>query len=114
MEKVPPDAVQGPAAHVFDRLGETYERLALAAESLACTLDYSAAIRDDLAGLQPQAREHAGRDRRLAAAERAAAHALRARELPPPQVREVIRSGGRVGSPGGGHGGAGPEAAAGS
>jgi hypothetical protein len=71
-----------------------FEALAQVAEGIAQTVDRSAAIYDDAVHLQG-AIEHAARARRFAAAERAAAAAYREHRVPPDDVRQVIRDGGR-------------------
>src|SRR3954465_14965808 len=87
-----PDATGGPA--------EEFEFLACIAEALADTLEVSADVHHGVAEYLPGAAEHAQRDRRLAAAERAAASAYRRAEVPPDEVRRVIRDSGRTGADG--------------
>lgn len=68
-----------------------FETLAGTADALAETISRSAEVHDEMVGQVPGAAEHAERDRRLAGAERAAAESLRRHELPPENVRQVIR-----------------------
>jgi hypothetical protein len=68
------------------------------------TIEYSADVHADMTRTQPEAHEHAERDRRLAAAERAAAAALRHGELPSDAARRVIRAGGGAAGEQGGPG----------
>ena len=81
---------------IADELSKTRQRLAQTAESIARTVEWSADVHAGLADKGPEVLEHAERDRRFAAAERAAAAALRRGELPPEAARRVIRAGGRV------------------
>ena len=74
-----------------DRMAETSETLARTAEALAETAERSADVHDAMAAYRPDAREHATRDRALAEAERQAAAAFRRGEVPPDDVRQVIR-----------------------
>lgn len=69
----------------------TFEALAKTADAIAETAEASAVVHDDATGHLPGAAEHAERDRRFAAAERAAAQAYRDHDVPPAEVREVIR-----------------------
>jgi pyruvate/2-oxoglutarate dehydrogenase complex dihydrolipoamide acyltransferase (E2) component len=68
-----------------------FERLADLAEQVAGTAEHSADVHDGIGAHLPGAREHAERDRRLAAAERAAAAAYREHRMPSDEVRAVIR-----------------------
>jgi anti-sigma factor RsiW len=70
---------------------DSFEALARTADAIAETAEASAEVHDQAVGLLPGAAEHAERDRRFAAAERAAAHAYRNHEVPPDDVRQVIR-----------------------
>jgi septal ring factor EnvC (AmiA/AmiB activator) len=69
----------------------TFEALAATADRIAESAEHSAAVHDELGDHLPGAHEHAERDRRFAAAERAAAAAYRAHEVPSDEVRQVIR-----------------------
>jgi hypothetical protein len=70
---------------------ELFQALARTAESVARTAEYSADVHDNATKTLPDAREHAARDRRLAEAERAAAAAYRNEQVPPHDVRQVVR-----------------------
>jgi hypothetical protein len=70
---------------------DTFEALARTADAIAETAEAGAAVHDQAVGHLPGAAEHAERDRLFAAAERAAAHAYRNHEVPPAEVRQVIR-----------------------
>lgn len=71
-----------------------FDNLASIAERLAATLDARADLHDELVDRLPDAAAHSARERRLAAAERAAAAAYRNRELPSDDVRRIIRGDG--------------------
>jgi len=75
-----------------DRRRKQLQRMADAAEGMANTAEASARVHDQMA--HPAAAEHAARERMLAAAERDAAEALRAGELPSQASREAIRASG--------------------
>jgi hypothetical protein len=77
-----------------DRRDRQFQRLAEAAEAMAATAETSARIHDQMTNEQPDAAEHAARERLLAAAERDAAEAFRAGELPSSASREAIRASG--------------------
>jgi hypothetical protein len=67
----------------------------------AAAVEYSAVVHADMARTRPEAHEHAEHDRRLAAAERASAAALRHGELPSDAARRVTRAdGGAIGEQG--------------
>jgi hypothetical protein len=70
---------------------DAFEALARTAEGIAQTADYSADVHENATQYLPGAGEHAARDRRLADAERAAAAAYRDRQVPPPDVQQIIR-----------------------
>jgi hypothetical protein len=74
-----------------NRPTDMFEALARTAEAIAETAEASTDVHKQAAGNLPGAEEHAARDRRLAAAERASAHAFRNHEIPPDEVRQVIR-----------------------
>jgi len=74
-----------------DKQAELFQALARTAESVARTAEYSAEVHDDATKALPDAGEHAARGRRLAEAERAAAAAYRNEEVPPREVRQVLR-----------------------
>jgi hypothetical protein len=90
------DVAPGRHADIFAALDETRQKVARTAEYIARVAEQSADLHDALAGSVPDAEEHAVRDRRLAAAERTSAAALRRGGLPPESARRVIRAGGRV------------------
>jgi hypothetical protein len=69
----------------------TFDELARTADAIAETAEASAGVHDQAAGFLRGAEEHAERDRRFAAAERAAARAYRSHQVPPDEVRQVIR-----------------------
>jgi hypothetical protein len=73
------------------RAGDLFETLARTADAIADTAEMSARVHDRAAAYLPGAAEHARRERRLAAAERAAATAYRNREVPSAQVIRAIR-----------------------
>src|SRR3954452_569025 len=77
------------------RTSDSFDAVAGAAEALADTLDMSAHVHDEIAERVPDAAQHAEQERRLAAAERAAAAAYRRGEIPADEVRQVIRDSGR-------------------
>jgi len=71
----------------------TREAMAKIAESIADVAEYSATVHDQMSSRVPGAAEHAARDRRLAAAERAVAAAYRqGRTAPAAARREIIDS----------------------
>jgi hypothetical protein len=70
---------------------DTFDDLARTADAIAETAEASAEVHDQATEYLPGAAEHADRDRRFAAAERAAAHAYRNHQIPPDAVRQVIR-----------------------
>jgi hypothetical protein len=74
-----------------DKQEELFQALGRAAESVARTAEYSAEVHDNATKVLPDAGEHAARDRRLAEAERAAAVAYRNQDVPPCEVRQVVR-----------------------
>jgi hypothetical protein len=80
----------------FDRVAEISHMLADTAEAIAETAELSARVHDDAADVRPGVSEHAERDRRFAAAERAAAAAHRRGEVPSDEIRQVIRDVGRA------------------
>jgi hypothetical protein len=73
------------------RQADLFAATAKLAEGIADTAEKSAKVHAELRGTLPGAEDHAERDVRLAAAERAAAEHLRRREVPPEDVRAVIR-----------------------
>lgn len=77
---------------------DQFESLAETAEKIAETTARSADVHDKLTTL-PGAEEHAARDRRLSAAERDAAAALRQHEVPSEATRQVIRESRPGGAP---------------
>jgi len=76
--------MDGKPTDMFEALARTAEAIA---ETAAASADVHIQAADDL----PGAEEHAARDRRFAAAERASAYAFRNHEIPPDEVRQVIR-----------------------
>ncbi len=70
---------------------EIFEALANTADAIAETAEASAHVHDGAVGNLPEAAEHAARDRRFAAAERAAADAYRNHQVPPDEIRHAIR-----------------------
>jgi hypothetical protein len=78
-------------AQLAERQRALFHATAAGAERLAETAEQAAAVHETLRDTLPGAAEHAARDRRFAAAERAAAAALRQGELPPDWAREAIR-----------------------
>jgi hypothetical protein len=74
-----------------DEHADRFDALAATAEAIAETADRSADLHDDMTEHLPGAGEHAARDRRFADAERAAAASYRNHEVPPEDVRQVIR-----------------------
>ncbi|GAA3336527.1 hypothetical protein GCM10020358_29500 [Amorphoplanes nipponensis] len=71
--------------------GDLFESLARTADAIADTAERSARVHDAAVGRLPGAAEHARRERRLAAAERAAAEAFRRHEIPSRAVTQAIR-----------------------
>lgn len=71
------------------RRDQAFENAARNADNLARVAEHSAEIHDHMPHL-PGAADHAERDRRLAAAERAAAQAYRRHELPSDAVRRSV------------------------
>ena len=88
-DEQPPRPASGAAKDMFERLAGT-------AENIAETANAAARVHDQLTGLLPGAAEHAARERRLAAAEAEAADAYRNQQVPPDEVRQVIRDSGRA------------------
>ena len=96
MDDESPDFAPGRHADIFAVLDETRQKVARTAEYIARVAEQSADVHDALTGSVPGAEEHAARNRRLAAAERTSAGAVRRGGLPPESARRVIRAGGRV------------------
>lgn len=96
MDDESPDFAPGRHADIVAALDETRQKVARTAEHIARVAEQSADVHDALTGSMPGAEEHAARDRRLAAAERTSAGAVRRGGLPPESARRVIRAGGRV------------------
>jgi hypothetical protein len=71
-----------------------FDALAMTAESVAVTIEKSAEIHEALATRDPEAVGRAARQRKLAAAERAAAAAYRSGRQIPEDVRRAIRDAG--------------------
>jgi hypothetical protein len=80
-----------PYATSAKRQADLFAATAKLAEGIADTAEESARVHAEMRGTLPGAEEHAERDTRLAAAERAAAEHLRRGEVPPEDVRAVIR-----------------------
>jgi hypothetical protein len=78
-----------------------FEALARSADAVAETAEMSARVHDSAARHLAGAAEHARRERRIAAAERAAAESYRRHEMPTDEVRQVIRDDGRDPADGG-------------
>ncbi|XVU21884.1 hypothetical protein ACQPZJ_32055 [Actinoplanes sp. CA-054009] len=70
------------------RAEEEFDRMADLADDLADTAEESARVHDQM----PGGADHAALDRRFAAAERDAADAYRAHEVPSDDVRDTIRA----------------------
>jgi hypothetical protein len=79
------------------RRADLFDATAKVAEDIADTAEMSARVHAGLRGTLPGAEDHAEREVRLAAAERAAAEHLRRGEVPPEDVRAVIRDVGDAG-----------------
>jgi hypothetical protein len=73
-----------------DRSKATYERLAKAADLIAATAEYGARVHDQLIGRLNGAADRAACQRRLAAAQTAAAVSYRNLEMPSDAVRRAI------------------------
>jgi hypothetical protein len=80
-----------------DRRAELFDQLRQRAEDLARTAEFSAAVHAKMPAHLLNPPDHAERDRRLAAAERAAAEAYRAHRVPSEEVRAAIRRAGDTG-----------------
>jgi transcription initiation factor TFIIIB Brf1 subunit/transcription initiation factor TFIIB len=100
MEQGEERRVRDRMSEAADKTTENLEALALTADAIAETAALSADVHDEAAGNIPGAVEHAERDRRFAAAERAAAVAYRSGKVPPDDVRQAIRDAGRAGADG--------------
>ena len=74
-----------------DWRAELFEELGQRAEDLARTVEFSAEVHAQMPAHLLIPPDHAERARRLAAAERAAAEAYRAHQVPHPEVRAAIR-----------------------
>jgi hypothetical protein len=83
-----------------DQQAVLFEELAERAEGLARTAELSAEVHAQMPAHLLTPPDHAGRDRMLAAAERAAAEAYRAHRLPPDEVRDAIRRAGDISTTG--------------
>jgi hypothetical protein len=81
-----------------DRGDDLYEKLAQRAEDLAQTAELSAAIHAQMPPHLLSHPQHAEQEQMLAAAERAAAKAYRAHQVPPSDVRAAIRRAGQSGT----------------
>ena len=86
------DAIRSTGGTAVGRT-PTSEALARLAESIAATTEHSAKVHDRMSARMPEAAEHAARERRLAAAERAAAEAYRQGRAPSADVRQQIVEG---------------------
>jgi len=91
-----------------DQRAELFEELAQRAEDLARTAELSAEVHAHMPTHLLHPPDHPGRERVLAAAERAAAEAYRAHQVPSDEIRAAIRRVGDMGTIGPGQGSAGP------
>ena len=87
-----------------DQRAAIFEELAQSAENLARTAELSAEVHAQMPTHLLTPPDHTGRERLLAAAERAAAEAYRAHRVPADEVRDAIRRAGDISTnlPGGG------------
>jgi hypothetical protein len=81
-----------------DRRAQLFDGLGQRAEDLARTVEFSAEVHAQMPSHLLNPPDHAERERKLAAAERAAAEAYRAHQVPADKIRDAIRQAGDTGT----------------